>query len=131
MKQLAGEIARDAQDAGQMTLGGFIDALKMANPSAMASLDIGGGLSKPLSYRGYYEQLAFGPTSAPVKISELLAWAEAANGDEMHGYKGGTYKMGRGTWIWVCEYGTTADARRITGVSAAGEGVIIHTIEGE
>ena len=65
------------------------------------------GFGKPMSYRGYYEDLAFEPT-VDAKVGDMLRYAKSAIGKTFTGYKGGKFKMGEFTNCWIAEYGTSA-----------------------
>jgi hypothetical protein len=84
----------------QMTLGRLIADLE-AMP---ADTDVS-GLAEPHSYRGYYCDLAFEPTSGTVKAGALLAECKSAMGQVFTGYKGGDFVMGALTPVWVAHYG--------------------------
>lgn len=84
----------------QMTLGGFIDALEKLPPDLKIE-----GLGELDSYRGYYSDLAFEPSSEYKTAAKLLEECRAAMGEVFQGYKGGDYCMGRNTPLWVASYG--------------------------
>lgn len=62
------------------------------------------GFSEPMSYRGYYDELAFRPAEN-VTIGSMLENARSALGQTFEGYKGGSYKMDEYTDCWIAEYG--------------------------
>jgi len=64
------------------------------------------GFGAPMSYRGYYDELAFEPEDN-VSFGEMLAHARAALGAEFEGYKGGWYTMQSFTPCWIAHYGTS------------------------
>lgn len=64
------------------------------------------GLGEPMSYRGYYEQLAFEP-AYDATVRDSVANARSAVGASYEGYKGGTYVMTVDTPVWLASYGTT------------------------
>jgi hypothetical protein len=66
------------------------------------------GFGAPMSYRGYYEDVAFAP-ERNAKISDMLLQAKYALGQTFTGYKGGKYKMNEYTDCWISEYGMTSD----------------------
>ena len=88
--------------ATQMTLGKLIAALEKLPPDA--EID---GLWRPISYRGYYEDLAFQPKEGRVRAGDLLTECRASMGKVFEGYKGGDFVMGELTPVWVAEYGCT------------------------
>lgn len=65
------------------------------------------GFGEPMSYRGYYEELAFEPKQNTL-IAEMLANAKSALGATFTGYKGGEYTMGAFSDCYIAEYGTSA-----------------------
>lgn len=68
------------------------------------SLVVPYGFGKPMSYRGYYHDLAFEPAEN-VTFASMLENAKSAIGATFCGYKGGEYKMGEYTDCWIAEYG--------------------------
>ncbi len=126
MRHVAAQVADDAEDAGQMTLGGLIAALKLLPQGKPLIVDVGGSLGEPDSYRGFYEQLAFDPVSEPRTVAEVLADAENARGKTYEGYKGGDFRMTGTTLIWVSAYGQSGGPR-IVGVEDGDEVVTIRT----
>lgn len=66
------------------------------------------GFGEPMSFRGYYDELAFEPVEN-AKVSDMLNYAREAMGSTFTGYKGGDFEMGEGTNCWIASYGS-ADA---------------------
>lgn len=66
------------------------------------------GFSRPHSYRGYYECLAFQPKEN-VTCGEMLEDAKSALGKTFEGYKGGEYVMGEYTDVYIAEHGNTGE----------------------
>jgi len=85
----------------QFTLGELIDYLKEI-PQETRIL----GLGDLESYRGYYSDLAFEPTTEDRTANDLLNECQSAMGEVFTGYKGGEFVMGRNTPLWVSSYGT-------------------------
>lgn len=83
-----------------MTLGELIALLKTYDPN----LRVPHGFAKPHSWRGDYAQLAFEPAT-DVTIGEMLACAKEALGSTYTGYKGGEYKMGEYSDVYLARYG--------------------------
>jgi len=83
-----------------MTLGELIKRLEQEKPGKIVRY----GFNEPHSYRGYYEDLAFEPCG-PIRVSEMLRLAKEALGKEFTGYKGGEFKMGEHTDVWLAEHG--------------------------
>lgn len=64
------------------------------------------GFGRPMSYRGYYDQLAFEPVE-DARLGDMLQYARNALGATYTGYKGGDYTMDEFTDCWIAEYGTS------------------------
>lgn len=99
----------------QMTLGGLIEALEKLPPEATVH-----GIGEPMSYRGYYRDLAFEPSRKARPAAAVLADCRAAMGEVFEGYKGGDYVMGRSTPVWSAYYSCCGP--RIMGLSANADG---------
>lgn len=82
------------------------------------------------SYRGYYDHLAIGHKvqshTEPVVVAQILAELTLANGSYFTGYKGGEFRMGPSTPVWVANYGRS-HATAVTGVFAPEFGPVIIT----
>ncbi len=126
MMMAKADMKKKASERGHMTLGALIDALGIVPKDTIVKFNTGGSPGKPDSYRGYYEQLAFETVTEPQTADQVRTRAERALTETYHGYKGGEYKMNRGTWIWNAPYGVTGDA--IVGVSLR-QGVLILKTE--
>ena len=87
-----------------LTLGGLIAALEGQSADRQVQ-----GLGELLSYRGYYEDLAFAPTTETRTVGDLLTECRAAMGRTFQGYKGGDFVMGEATPLWVAGYGDCGD----------------------
>lgn len=124
--RVAQQVRQEAADAGQMMLGGFINALELLPADMPIRFDVGGAPSSPDSFRGYYEQLGFSAQDAAT-VGDVLAIAKAALGATFQGYKGGDYRMNVHTLIWKAEYGTSCDARRIVGITRDRDQAVIAT----
>lgn len=130
---------RDERSKTQMTLGGLIAALEALPPERKVV-----GIGNPMSYRGYYSDLAFSPVAgwstdrrtpeeankpAETTVGELLATARACMGEVFEGYKGGDFVMGKTTPLWIAGYshcgprlmGLNTDADPITPITAEEE----------
>jgi len=83
-----------------MGLQELINALAAADQDYVAPL----GFAEPMSYRGYYEDLAFEPAQN-VTVASMLAHAKSALGATFTGYKGGEYTMHEYTDCYIAEYG--------------------------
>ena len=62
------------------------------------------------SYRGYYADLAFQPTSTIETADKVLVRLKLAHGSTFEGYKGGEFLMDGDTPLWVAHYGSTGRA---------------------
>lgn len=89
---------------GNMTLGDLIDWLEKQDQNMIVK----DGFGSPHSDRGSYEELAFTPRPE-AKISDMLASAKSAVGGTFTGYKGGDFKMGRHTPVYIGEWGDCGD----------------------
>jgi hypothetical protein len=92
--------------ATQMTLGAFISALEALDGNREIL-----GVGDPISYRGYYSDLAFEPEESTAPVREVLAKARACMGEVFTGYKGGDFQMGKNTPLWLSEYGVASGLR--------------------
>jgi len=86
----------------QMTLGDLIKKLRDIPADTKIT-----GLGELDSYRGYYCDLAFAPTSETRTAEHVLDACRSAMGKVFTGYKGGDYVMGELTPVWVADYGCT------------------------
>jgi hypothetical protein len=93
----------------------------------VVEFDRGGSPAGPHSYRGYYSDLSFGQSGAPVTVAEFLSDLTKSLGRTFEGYKGGDYVMGDETPLWVAPYGCTGPA--IMGARINGEKLILETRE--
>lgn len=80
----------------------IIDFLETLDQEAIVPF----GFGEPMSYRGYYDQLAFEPIEN-ARIGDMLTHAKNALGKEFTGYKGGEYIMGECTDCWIAPYGSS------------------------
>jgi len=87
-----------------MFLGELIKFLEARDPKRVVPL----GFAEPHSYRGFYNDLAFEPAK-DVTVGSMLACARDALGRTFQGYKGGDYKMGEYTDVWLAEYSYTGE----------------------
>jgi len=94
----------------QMTLGDLIK--KLENTPGDTKIT---GLGELDSYRGYYCDLAFVPTSETRTASDVLDACRSAMGKVFTGYKGGDFVMGELTPLWVADYGCTG--MKLTGIN--------------
>ena len=111
-----------------ITLGDLVSALEKADPDAWVIYDTTeeSAPSAPQSYRGYYCDLSFPPSSTPIKVRELLNEARDAIGSTFEGYKGGDYRMSSDTPLWASPYGS-ANGVGIMDVKTIGGRVVLIT----
>lgn len=107
-----------------MTLGGLISILEGCPSDRLVEYDNGAYPSEPISYRGYYSDLSFTPTSSPVTAGELLREANDAIGASFEGYKGGDFTMHAKTPLWASPYGS-ANGVAIMGSVVSPDGKLI------
>src|SRR3972149_3240399 len=99
----------------QLTLGKLTTLLKLLNPDRFII-----GLGFPMSYRGYYGDLAFNETLTMELITDLLTRIQNdCMGKVFEGYKGGEYVMGENTPIWTATYGCLG--KKIIGLDSSQE----------
>lgn len=97
----------------QLTLGQLIRRL-----AALPADRLMQGLCSPHSYRGRYTQLALEPCHT-LTVDEVLTTCRQAVGRRFCGYKGGLYRMGKKTPVWLACRGVTG--RKIVGLSDDGQ----------
>jgi hypothetical protein len=86
-----------------MTLGALVELLEALDPERMVT-----GFGQPNSYRGYYQDLAFEPSTEEMAVGELLrVCREKCMGQCFQGYKGGDFWMTGNTPLWIASYGIT------------------------
>ena len=94
-----------------LSLGGLIAALESHDPDTRLAV----GFTNPHSYRGYYEQLAFG-IAENVTVGEMLTDARSALGETFQGWKGGDYEMDEDTPVWLVSERGTSDGETVGAV---------------
>jgi len=82
------------------TLGDLIDWLETQDQEMV----VRHGFGMPHSDRGFYEELAFDPVDYAT-IRDMLRFAKMADGETFEGWKGGMFKMGRNTSVYIGAYG--------------------------
>ena len=78
----------------------LIEWLEKQNPDAVVPY----GFGEPMSYRGYYDDVAFAPVEN-ARLGDMLEHAKSALGATFEGYKGGSFTMYGYTACWIAEYG--------------------------
>ena len=118
MQQLVNNMSAEQQsmrkESDQFTLGELIERLEQL-PEDMEI-----PLGEPMSYRGYYCDLAFVPLSrTPSIVKDVLRTADCSVDTIFTGYKGGNFLMGLDTPVWIAHYGSCG--RKITGITDDGQ----------
>ena len=128
--QMMQEASKATRQNYHLTLGDLIGALAKYEDDGLGGIPVryedGETPGEPMSYRGYYEDLAFDDANETVTVSTFLAKARAALGAEFDGYKGGEYTMGEDTALWRSEYGCASN-EAIIGIIFNGDLVVIET----
>lgn len=118
--------------SAQLSLGELIVKLEQMPDDAPVVIDQDRPVGHLTSWRGSYDELAITPSLGPFSqahtVATLTNLLRAAIGQEFDGYKGGTYRMGRHTPVWVAEWGTAGDDA-VVGVVRDGDRVVIETAE--
>ena len=113
-------LMRATRSQYHLTLGEAISQLSSCAPDIHIAFDFNGrGPRKAMSYRGYYEDLAFDwmddddpedPAPGVGMCGPWLSACRAALGKTFQGYKGGDYVMTAETPLWVAQRGETGRA---------------------
>lgn len=113
---------------GTASLGAVIDALERAEPGGVVSFDFCRQSPDDLdSYRGYYDHLALGWSNRPSpSAADVLSVLRSAVGKTYQGYKGGSYRMGRDTPLWVDNY-SECTGTAIVGIEMDSIGITLRT----
>lgn len=90
---------RDLRSETHLTLGRLISYLEHTEDHLVPNLE------NPHSYRGYYTDLAFNHPTREISSKVLLSTCRDLVGRRFVGYKGGRYKMGLVTPLWIANYG--------------------------
>jgi hypothetical protein len=120
--------ASDARGHYHLTLGQLVDKLGECYPEHFVIYDWveQASPSKPESYRGYYCDLSFPPSSSPITVRQLLLFASSAIGETFEGYKGGDFAMHAKTPLWASPYGSS-NGIAIMDVKVIGDRVVLIT----
>lgn len=90
----------------QLTLGEIILKLENMPPDAPVRFDFDSNVGGLDSWRGSYSELALGyQDDEPITVNDLLNDCRFSVGKTYEGYKGGEFKMGRQTPVWVANWG--------------------------
>lgn len=92
-----------------ISLGAFIDLLAARPADQSVQFDFGSFRPTGFdSYRGFYDHLALGYSEGAAGfhlVGSLLAAARECVGQSFEGYKGGMFRVGRQTPLWVANHG--------------------------
>lgn len=81
------------------------------------------------SYRGFYGDISFSPTTTPVTAGEFKEEIYGVWGQMFEGWKGGEFYYNDGSYVWAGEKGETGPY--LTGIELVDGVAIIHTMEDE
>ena len=123
-----------------LTLGELIDVLASFDEDLYAFFENGSVPDViPISYRGYYDQLALGDTGGSYwmknrpknpTVKNLLKGLKDVNNTVVTGYKGGDYDVNLKTNIWYSNY-SFASGIKIVGAVQLNLNVVIETANDE
>lgn len=108
----------------QLTLGRLIEILAAWPPERLIV-----GIGGEASYRGYYCDLAFEPSTKPEPVASVLQRCRAAMGQVYEGYKGGDFTMGANTPLWIAQWGACGD--KLTGLDTTVDPIMPVTVPDE
>jgi hypothetical protein len=102
-------VRQQSREKGNLKLGQLIQALEaIPDKTKSVQFDFGGFVPDSImSYRGYYDHLAFDwvERGNDHSVARVLVEAKSAMGKVFTGYKGGDYRMDESTPLWVAQYG--------------------------
>lgn len=112
---------------GYLTLGELRDLLASVDPHLNVVTDTGMTLGEVSSYRGYYVDAAFAPSTLPQNTAGALALVEATIGSEFESWKGGCQiRMNTNTPVWLAVEGE-ATGIHFTGYRMVTGGLVLVT----
>jgi hypothetical protein len=112
---------------GYLTLGDLIEALNWVCADTPVMTDDRHTLGAASSYRGYYVDLAFAPSTLPQNAAGLHALLTATLGAEYDSWKGNArIRMNANTPIWLAAEGE-ATGTYFTGVRTSPDGLVLIT----
>lgn len=121
-----GAAAKTTRRGYHLTLGKLISALEAAPSDAVVELDCGGSPSKPHSYRGYYEDLAFEAAPSPITAEQFLSLCRSVHNQVLGGWKGGDYLMDDDAVLWIANKGSSG-GRAVLGAHVVGGKLLLLT----
>ncbi len=132
------EAGRDQRSGYHLTLGELIAALESADENDLVRIVSSDGKDEgdrhplePMSYRGYYSDLAFDETTTAQTVGVVLKAAREVLDKELMGYKGGDYLMDAKTPVWISEYGNCSQEAVIAAEKRDGEVALITRMIGD
>lgn len=120
-------MSRNTRSNYHVTLGALIAKLETIPRETPIKSNVSEGLAEMESYRGYYSDLSINPSDQPSTVGAVLDDARKALGAEFTGYKGGEYRMGEETPLWVANYSMCGPA--VIAVEYDGSAVTLITKE--
>lgn len=107
-----------------MNLGEIVDALRLMPRNVYVRTPIGSPTSA-VSYRGFYDQLALVIDGGRgTTVGDLLTTLESIlEGETREGYKGGTYRYGRSTPVWLVLHLSETSSAGIVSITRGEDGV--------
>jgi hypothetical protein len=117
---VARERAEEIKTSQQLILGELILKLEAIEDKHKPIIFDGGKYHPSCinSWRGSYEELAieYEELGRPLSTKHLLILLRNAIGSIFYGYKGGEFKMGKTTPVWVANYGHSEGFREENGI---------------
>ena len=101
-----------------LTLSQLKTILELAPKEYTVNIDRGGSLERPISYRGYYEDLAFEPSDETMCVKGFLPIVQSCLGKIFEGYKGGNFKMHEKTPLWLAYYGESTNVALMSAITS-------------
>ena len=111
--------SRNTRSDYHVTLFQMIETLESVDKSLPVIVDVGGYIGSEDSYRGYYSDLSFRPSSEISYCDDVLSRCKKALDSEYEGYKGGDFLMDKSIPLWIAEYGSIG--RAIIDIEVKGE----------
>jgi hypothetical protein len=101
------DACRNSRKPYHLSLGQLMAKLDALPHGMEVMADTGAFIGQEHSYRGYYDDLAFEPTSEPSNVGTLRVMISRAYQGPYQGYKGGDYIYTDDTPLWLAPYGCT------------------------
>lgn len=114
---------RNERANSQLTLGKLMEILKSFPSDKKVEK-----LFEPMSYRGYYDDIALKHSAEEQTVAELIdLLGNSCLYKEFCGYKGGDFFMDDNTPVWIADYGCTG--LKIVGIIEDGNVLRFETKE--